>query len=231
MKHSILLVSLFLLAFAYGCKSSSTSTPAPPVVVIPNAGTTWTLQSIHLDSAGKTVRTDTSTRLVFKTNMQYQGFSDVVMTIETHSSTNTSDTVYLRYLSNGDISRLSSPAIDPQIPEWFTVPYTTHTAQSFDYGGNITARGFTHDTVTFTASFVRDENDTAASVVYPSSVITSTTWQKASSATKDSTDLITQTNSFIPSKGIFGNRNVTVNTVNGKQVQRVQQTLIGVSLK
>ena len=231
MKHSLILCALFAVVIFFGCKSNSTSTPAGPTVVIPNVGTSWTLQNIRRDSTGAVKKTDTSTRIVAMTNMQFQGFSDVVMTVENNPSNGKFDTVYLRYLANGDISRYSSPAIDPQIPEWLTVPYTSHTAENFNFGGTVAYLGFTHDSVMFTANYVGEDADTIAGVIYPVSIIKSTTWQKASSASKDSTNYNEQTNSFIQSKGIFGNRSVTINQVNGKQFNRVQQTVIGVNLK
>jgi hypothetical protein len=228
MKHSFLYTFVVALAVLYGC-SNSTSTP--PTLVIPSAGTNWTLLNIHRDNTGKVIKTDTSIRKIDQTNIVYVGYSDVVSIVETNLSTKIQDTVYIRYLSNGDISRLSSPALGVQPPVWLTVPYSTHTAQAFNFGGSASASGFTHDSVSFTASFVNGENDTVGTDIYAASVVTSSTWQHATSATKDSTDSITQTNSFIPSKGIFGNRNVSINQINGKDVQREQQILIGVSVK
>jgi hypothetical protein len=220
-----------MLAVSFGCKSNSTSTPAGPTVVIPNVGSSWTLQNIRRDSLGTIKKTDTSTRVVAQTNMQYQNYSDVVMLVETNSATGKSDTVYIRYLSTGDISRSSSPAIDPQLPQWLTIPYTTQSGWSHSWGGNISYLGYTHDSVAFAVFYVSNINDTIAGVIYPASTITSQTWQHATSATKDSMVYITQANSFIASKGIFGDRNVTMNQVNGKQVNRVQQTVIAVNLK
>ncbi|MDP4220326.1 MAG: hypothetical protein Q8916_14235 [Bacteroidota bacterium] len=231
MKHHNLFIALFAFAAFSGCKSNSTTTPTTPTIVVPNVGTSWTIQNIRRDSLGTIKKTDTSIRVVAATNMQAQGFSDVVMTTETNPVTGKLDTVYLRYLPSGDISRLSIPSIDPQLPEWLTVPYYTHAAQAFNFGGNITYLGYTHDTVTFSATYVGDGSDTIAGVIYPTSIVSTSTWQKASSAIKDSTDLITQTNSFIPSKGIFGGRTVTMNQVNGKQINRVEQKVIAVDLK
>jgi len=230
MKYLFLFFALCTFALTSGCSSSSTS-PSAPTVVIPNVGTNWTIQNVRRDSSGNVKRTDTTVRTVRQTNMSYLGFSDVVLTEEQNPVTGKLDTVYLRYLSNGDISRLSSPAIDPQLPVWFTVPYYTHVAQNFYYGGTINYLGFTHDSVTFSASYAKDSTETIAGTIYPVSMIISTTWQKATSGTKDSTNFVTQTNSFIPSKGIFGGRNVTLNQVNGKQVQRIQQIVIAVDIR
>jgi hypothetical protein len=231
MKHSLLFIAVLSFVTYYGCKSTSTSTPPGPTIVIPNVGSSWTLQNIHRDSTGKTVKTDTSTRTIAQTNMTIAPYSDVVMIVEYNSSTKIFDTVYIRYLSNGDLSRLSSPSLGVQPPVWLTIPYTTHLAQTYNFSGTASAVGFTHDTVAFSVSYLNNDNDTVAGVLYPVSIVTSTTWQQVSSATKDSTLSNTQTNSFIPSKGIFGDRNVTVNQVKGKNVQREQQILIGVSLK
>jgi hypothetical protein len=231
MKHYILLTAFISAAFFYGCKTSSTSAPPGPTIVIPNVGSSWTLQNIHRDSTGKITKTDTSTRVVVAINMNYQSYTDVVMLVETNLRTNVSDTVYLRYLSDGDISRSSSPAIDPELQRWFTVPYTTKLTQSIAFGGAVTNLGYTHDSISFSASFSSTENDTVGSDIYPAVVISSTTWQHATSATKDSLSTITQTNSFIPTKGIFGNHVVQSNVINGKQVNHNQQTLIGVNLK
>jgi hypothetical protein len=235
MKHLLLFVMVIVLAAFSGCSNNSTSTPPGPTIVIPSVGSSWTFQNIRRDSNDKIVKMDTSTRWVAAKDTTYQGYSDVVMTWEYNPVTKKNDTVYIRYLSNGDISRLSSPAIDPALPHWFTVPFTTQATQSVAFGNDITYLGFTHDTVSFTASYAGTENDTVGSglypTIYPAIVITSTTWQHASSATKDSTNFNTQTNSFIPSKGIFGNRNVSLNQVNGKKAQRLQQILIGVNLK
>jgi hypothetical protein len=231
MKHLLLFFVLLTFAIISGCKSNSTNPPSGPTVVIPNVGTNWTIQNIRRDSINNVKKIDTSIRTVVALNAQYQGFSDVVITAEPNPQTGKIDTTYLRYLSNGDISRLSSPAIDPQLPEWFTVPYTTHVAQNFNYGGNINFLGFTHDSVSFSASYAKDSTETIAGVSYPVSIITSTTWQNATSATKDSMNYILQTNSFIPSKGIFGNHYVTFSLVKGKQVQRDSATVISVNIK
>ncbi len=231
MKHSVLLSALFAVLVYCGCKSNSTSTPPGPTIVIPNDSSSWLLQNTHVDSTGKTTKIDTSKRVVVATNMTYGGYSDVVMTVETNLRTKVADTVYLRYLSNGDISRSSSPAIDPELQHWFTVPYASQGAQSVFFGGPTTNLGFTHDTVSFVASYVGTENDTVGSDIYPAVVISSTTWQHATSPTKDSLSTITQTNSFIPTKGIFGNHIVQSNQINGKSVIHNQQKLIGVNLK
>jgi hypothetical protein len=233
MKHSFVFIPIFAILIYCGCKSTSTidSTTTLPIVVIPNVGSNWMLQNIHSDSSGKVTKTDTSMRVIAQTNMSFQNFTDVVMIVETNLSTKISDTVYLRYLSTGDISRFSAPSIDPQLTQWLTIPYTTHTAQVLNFGGNIAYLGFTHDTISFSAAFSNDDNIVLGAVIYPVSIVISTTSQNATSAVKDSADLITQTNSFIPSKGIFGGRVVSFNAVKGKQIQRVQQTLIGVNLK
>jgi len=201
------------------------------VIVIPNVGSNWLLQNTHVDSTGKTTKIDTSTRVVAATNMSYAGYTDVVMTVETNLRTNVADTIYLRYLSNGDISRSSSPAIDPQLQHWFTVPYASQGGQSVTFGGATTNLGYTHDTISFNATYAGTENDTVGSDIYPAVVISSTTWQHATSALKDSLSTITQTNSFIPTKGIFGNHVVSSNVINGKSVNHNQQKLIGVNLK
>jgi hypothetical protein len=231
MKHYLLLAGCIAALFFYGCKSNSTSTPPGPTVVIPNIGTSWLLLNHHVDSTGKVTKIDTSKRIVVATNMTYAAYSDVVMTIETNLSTQVADTIYLRYLSNGDISRSSSPAIDPELQHWFTVPYASQGAQSLAFGGATTNLGYTHDSVSFTATYTGTENDTVSGVIYPAIVVTSTTWQHATSATKDSLTTITQTNSFIPTKGIFGNHIVSSNVIRGKQVNHNQQTLISVDLK
>jgi hypothetical protein len=98
------------------------------------------------------------------------------------------------------------------------------------YGGTITGT-YSHDSAMYTASYVDQENDTVGAVVYPMSVITSTTWQLATSAAKDSLDVVVQKNSFDPTKGFFGNRGSTSHLINGKQVRLQQSTLIAVSLK
>jgi len=231
MKHLFFLISVFVIVILSGCKSNSTTTPPGPTVVIPNVGSTWIIQNVRLDSNNVVKKIDTSTRYVGATNMTIAPYNDVVMTYETNPVTGKNDTVYLRYLSNGDIAHLSSPAIDPQLPQWLIAPFYTHTAQNFNYGGNISYLGFTYDTVTFSASYVKNDNDTIAGIVYPASFVMTTTTQKATSSSKDSTNLNTQTNSFIPSKGFFGGRNVSMNQVNGKQVQRVVQTVLSVNLK
>jgi hypothetical protein len=231
MKHSFLFITCIAIAAFSGCKSNSTSTPPGPSIVVPNVGSNWMLQNTHRDSTGKVIKIDTSSRIVTATNMTYGGYSDVTMLVETNLRTNVADTVYIRYLSTGDISRYSSPALDPQLPRWFAVPYTTQLSQSVGFAGNISYLGYTHDTINFTAAFAGTENDTVAGVVYPALVVSSTTWQHALSGTKDSVNTITQTTSFIQTKGIFGNHVVSMNVINGKQVIHNQQTLIGVNLK
>jgi hypothetical protein len=230
MKHLFLFVALFAFVFLLGCKSNTAPAPGP-TIVIPNVGSSWTIRNVRLDSNNVVKKTDTSIRTVGAINMTIAPYNDVVMTYETNPVTGKNDTAYLRYLSNGDVAHLSSPAIDPALPEWLTVRFYTHVAQNFNYGGNISYLGFTHDTVSFSTSFVKSDNDTIGGVIYPASFVMTTTTQKATSATKDSTNFNTQTNSFIASKGIFGGRNVSMNQVNGKQVLRVQQTVLSVSLK
>jgi len=231
MKRLIFVIPLFVVAIVSGCKTNTTSTPAAPVVVIPNVGSNWTIQNVRRDSTGAIKKTDTSVRTVAAINLTYQGFSDVVMTYETNPVTGKNDTVYLRYLASGDIAHLSSPAIDPQLPEWLTVPFYTHTPQNLNWGATISYLGFTHDSVTFTSTYLNNDNDTIAGVIYPISQATSTVWQKATSAAKDSTNYVVQTTSFIPSKGFFGGRKVSMNQVNGKQFNIVDQTVIKVDLK
>jgi hypothetical protein len=232
MKHISLIIAGLAISLYIGCSKSNPTTAATPTVVIPNAGTTWTLANTLIDSTGAVKKSDTTVRTVVQTNMQYQGFSDVVMTVEPNpSNLAKSDTVYLRYLADGDISRLSSPSIDPQLFEWLTVPYTTQLAQKFNFGGNINYLGYTHDTVTFLATNNGTGSVTVGGITYATTSITSSTWQTATATGKDSTNYTVQTNTFIPSKGIFGGRTVSMNVVNGKQVQRVQQTLIGVNIK
>ncbi len=48
---------------------------------------------------------------------------------------------------------------------------------------------------------------------------------------KDSLIVQEQTNSFIPSVGIFGDRGVSSSTINGEQVLREQQVLIAVNIE
>jgi len=232
MKHSLSLTVIVALIVLYGCSKNSTSTPPGPTVVVPNVGSTFTFMNTHRDTTGKTVKIDTSVRTIAQTNMTIAGYSDVTMIVELNTSTKIYDTVYVRYLSNGDISRLSSPSLGVQPPVWFTIPYTSHTTPApYNFSGTASAPGYTHDSASFSVSYVGNDNDTVSGVLYPVSIVSTSTFQAVTAPGKDSTEFVVQTNSFIPSKGIFGNRNVSVNQFKGKNVQREQQTLISVSLK
>lgn len=233
MKNTLLTLAICMLAAAYGCSliPSAPSKSAPAAVVVPNVGTSWTFQNTYLDDSGKVAKTDTSTRTVIATNMFYQGDSDVVMTVETYSSSKNADTIYLRYLSTGDISRLSWPLIAPHLAaEWLTIPYHTQRTNTYAWAGYFSLLGYTFDTISFSASYTDVVSDTVAGVVYDASIVTTNTWQNMTGSSKDSLIVTTQTNSFIPSNGIFGNHNVTASTINGKQILREQQVLIAVKV-
>src|SRR5665213_1720907 len=232
MKITVLTLGIFMLAGGYGCADSSAPNSPSPTVVVPNIGTSWTFQNTYRDSTGKVTTIDTSTRAVVATNRTIQGFSDVAMTVETVTSSKRSDTIYIRYLSSGDISRLSWPLIGPHLaPEWLTIPYYTHQEVDYHLGGNVSFLGYTDDSILFTSAYADQENDTVAGVVYSASVINSTTSQHLTGPSKDSLNISNSTNSFIASAGIFGSRQTTLQTINGKRVPRVQQVLIAVNLK
>ncbi len=234
MKNTFLIFGISLLAAAYGCSLvPSGSAPAPATVVVPNQGTSWTFQNTYRDSNNVITKMDTSTRVVEQTNMIYEGDSDVVMIVETYSSTKFSDTIYVRYLSTGDISRLSWPLIGPHIaPEWLTVPYYKHKTEPYAWSGGIGGyKGFTEDSVVFTSSYADQASDTVAGTIYSASVVNTTISEHYTGPGKDSLDVQDQTNSFIASVGIFGNREATLHTINGKRVPVEQQVLIAVNLK
>jgi hypothetical protein len=165
--------------------------------------------------------------------MTYEGDSNVVMTVETYTTmTTTPDTIYFRYLPNGDISRLSWPLIGPHIaPEWLTIPYYTHKTSPYTWSGGFSLKGYTTDTVAFSTSYTDQQNDTVSGVVYDASLVNTTISEHYTGPGKDSLIVQDQTNAFIPSNGIFGSRQTTLHTINGKQVVREQQVLIGVNIK
>ncbi len=176
---------------------------------------------------------DTSTRVVVDTGMTYEGDTGVVMTVETFTSTNVSDTIYYQYLSTGDIARLSRPLVGRFIaPEWLTIPYHSHKSTPYPYAwvGGFTYNGYKIDSVQFTSAWADDVNDTVAGVVYDASVVNVTITEHYFGPGKDSIDVQNQTNSFIASNGIFGNRETTLHTINGTQAVHVQQVLIAVNL-
>jgi hypothetical protein len=229
------IVSLAIGSFAVfsGC-SPATSPKAKTTtikVAIPNVGSYWTYSDNTLDSNGVNVHTAQNTRTVVQTNMTYGGYTDVVMTVETTSIPNFQDTVYLRYLPSGDIMRSSSPSIDPSLQQWFTLPYGTEVGTVDNYGGAISALGFTHDTVAYSNTFQDSIGVLIGSTNYPAKVITSNTWETLTSSSKDSTYQITQTTTFLPTLGIFGDHDVETYSINGKKVNRVQQKLIGALVK
>ncbi len=234
MKNAFLIFTISLLAASYGCSlvpSPKSSTPA--TVVIPNTGTSWMFQNTYIDSTGKVLRMDTSTRTVVAVNQTIQGDSGVVETIETYTTKATApDTIYFRYLSNGDISRLSWPLLAPHIaPEWLTVPYYTHKTEPYNWSGNFSLLGYTKDTISFSTSYDDQASDTVAGVVYSASVVNTTIWENLTGPGKDSLIVQNQTNAFIASNGIFGSRGSSLHTINGKQVSREQQVLIAVNIK
>jgi len=231
MKQSLLLLAICALAAFNGCTSASA--PATATVVVPNVGTSWTFQNTYLDSSNNVKRTDTSTRVVVAKDTTVQGFSDVAMLVETFTTKTTPpDTVYIRYLSTGDISRLSWPLIAPHIaPEWLTIPYYKHKTEPYGWSGNFSLKGYTYDTISLTVSYLSQGSETVSGVTYSASAIIDTTWEHMTGAGKDSLIITSQTNSFLPSIGIFGNRGVNYKQINGKQVWREQQTLIAVTIK
>jgi hypothetical protein len=235
MKNLFLTFGLCALAAAAGCSliPSGPGKSAPAVVVVPNPGTSWTFQNTYRDSNNVVTKIDTSTRVVVDTGMVYKGDSNVVMTVETFASTKETDTIYFRYLSTGDIARLSTPLIGHYIASvWLTIPYHSHETTPFPYAwsGGFSLRGYTGDSVTFSSSWVDETNDTVAGVLYDASVVNVTITEHYFGPGKDSIDVQNQTNSFIPSNGIFGNRQTTLHTINGKQAAHVQQVLIAVNL-
>ncbi len=93
----LLAVALLLSVVVFSCSNSDSPVgPNLPTITIPGVGTNWTLQNTYLDSTGKTKKTDTSVRTIMKTGMAYQGFTDVVMIVESFSSTGVQDTVFIR---------------------------------------------------------------------------------------------------------------------------------------
>jgi hypothetical protein len=236
MKQSLLLLVLCALVAFNSCSlvPSAPSKAAPAAVVVPNMGTSWTFQNTYLDSTNVITKMDTSTRVVVDTGMIYEGDSSVVMTVETYSSTKLSDTIYLQYLSTGDIARLSRPLIGRYIaPEWLTIPYHSHKSTPFPYAwsGSFSLKGYTGDSVTFSSAWVDDANDTVGTTVYSASVVNVTITEHYFGPGKDSIDVQNQTNAFIASNGIFGNRQTTLHTINGKQALHTQQVLIAVNIK
>lgn len=234
MKNIFLAFSICMLAAVYGCSlvPSAPSKSAPAAVVVPNAGTSWTFQNTYLDSNNVVTKMDTSTRVVVATNMTYEGDTNVVMTVETFTSSNEADTIYFQYLSTGDIARLSTPLIGRHIaPEWLTIPYHSHKSTPFPYAwsGSFRLNGYTDDSVSFSSSWDDQTNDTAAGVVYSASVVNVTITEHYTGPGKDSLDIQNQSNSFIASNGIFGSRQTTLHTINGKQAVHVQQVLIAVN--
>jgi hypothetical protein len=235
MKNIFLTFCICMLAAAYGCSliPSAPSKSAPAAVVVPGVGTSWTFQNTYRDSNNVITKMDTSTRVVIDTGMTYEGESGVVMTVETFTSTKLSDTIYFQYLSTGDIARLSRPLIGSYIaPEWLTIPYYSHKSTPFPYAwsGGFSLRGYTGDSVTFTSSWDDLTNDTVAGTVYAASVVNVTITEHYFGSGKDSLDVQNQSNSFIPANGIFGNRETTLHTINGKQAVHLQQVLIKVNL-
>jgi len=91
--------------------------------------------------------------------------------------------------------------------------------------------GYTFDSISFSVSYTDQASDTVAGTVYDASVVTTNTWQNLTGPGKDSLIVNTQTNAFIPSVGIFGNRGGSFNQIDGKQVLTEQQVLIAVDVK
>jgi hypothetical protein len=120
--------SLFLagiLAFA-GCKSSSTSPNGSGGIVIPNAGSYFTLVDLQFDSTGALVGSDTIIETFLQTGLSIYGKTNVAEVMDSSKGFQTG-IGYYNYESDGDVSAYGNSITGS--PEWMVYPFGSQQPQ------------------------------------------------------------------------------------------------------
>jgi hypothetical protein len=119
---------LFLLAVVVmaGCKSTSTSPSGSTTVVIPNAGSYFTLVNVQFDSTGEMVESDTIVETFLQTGLSIYGKTNVVEVIDS-SNTYVTAGAYYHYESDGDVSVYGN--IITGSPGWMLYPFGSQQPQ------------------------------------------------------------------------------------------------------
>lgn len=149
------LCTLFLIILFSSCSNSSG--PTPSAVIIPGAGSTFTFLNTTRDTNGVIVSQDT-TFLGVLDKVNHAGFTGVIMMLRKyswHGSVIPADTIYIRELSNGDLSE-DFPSVDGT-SAWFDLPFGSKSLRSqvLDSVFVPSQKTFTeHDTLFQTAVYV-----------------------------------------------------------------------------
>ncbi len=227
-----------VLAFAAivtqtGCKSSSTSGP-PSTSTHPKVGSTFTYENISRDTTGAVVSRDTSVQRFVQTGVQIGGFNDAIEVIETLQD-GTTDTIYFRYLANGDIASYSPTNDLHNLIDWLTFPITSHSPQNFVMDTTITEGPVTiHDTLSFAFTYSRTESFTVGTTSLSCTVITATFMDRnmtiqGSEQVPSASTAITEF-SFAPTIGWAAHTNDISNVSDGSRQELNESRLIAYTL-
>jgi hypothetical protein len=122
MRKSFSILFLGFVALA-GCKSSTSPSSPSSNITMPNAGSYFVTASVETNSTGAIVSSDTTTDSFIQTGLNYDGKTNVDMIYETQAGVVT-DTAYLHYESNGDLSVYSTGGAS-LFSGWITYPFAS----------------------------------------------------------------------------------------------------------
>jgi hypothetical protein len=183
-KYFLLFGVLFTAAFLGSC-SSSTTPGSNSSITVPGVGSTFIMDNQTLDSNNVVLSSDTSTETFAKTGQSMFGKSNVVELVDSHNGGG-SDTTYVNYESNSDISIYISNFPGNGMNAWWTIPFASQsTAKLFDSTASgihvtVTVAGAGQGTLTINgqsvstekATLTMAESDTVAGVVVSMSSVT-----------------------------------------------------------
>ena len=225
---SISLLALMALIGVSGCKGNSSTGPATPiVVVVPGVGSNYTFSQVTVDSAGVTQSTDTVTYLILQKNVAFGGYNDVesaLHTIKTGTTSSTqiqTDTLYFRFLPNGDVMESSLAAQLLLNINWLVYPYGSHASQNV--GTNVPG-----DLVNITEDYSGDQTLTIAGKAITMSTVTQGSRVKITGFADQTASMLME---YSPTSGIFGPSRDLAKISNGTAGELSHQTLLSFTVK
>ena len=192
------------------------------------------MMNVTRDSNGVETSRDTSVQLVLQTSAHLNGQTDAIEMVETtRGSMRPPDTNYFRFASNGDMQLSLGGQTQGVLAGWITLPFASHTPQSFSFDTTTDLVLFTESTHgTFSSSYLHDENITAKSVSLACQVVSfgyDVTTSSSITGTSVSSS-VTQL-SLAPSIGWIVHSKDLQNTTDGGRGDLSESTLIDYSLK
>ena len=177
------LAVLVAAATLSSCTSKTTSVNGPPgtsTFGIPGAGSFFTVQNSTTDSNGILTVNDPSTDFVVKSGLSINGKTNVVLVVSSPSS----DTNYLHYESNGDVSTYApNNGFSLTASGWLTYPFGSQTTTTFTHD-TVDGNGFAvHDAFTIAGSGTGIDTIKGKTFVVQKATISSTETSKGVTST------------------------------------------------